>query len=196
MSTRGCVAVGSHRTWRGLYNHSDSDPGNLGAEVWKIIRAEDARGNLDYFCRDMLRWFRWENVVRQDSGFDDQHMLHISSKSPNPLHISWVYVIDPIKRNLYVLGSKEMRRPEPHTVHSRPGGPVRRRDGSWDYGHCRYKHRHVMTLPLGTSATPNWYMIGNYINAPDLFDSTLVWIDEPKVVSKTSFERVLDDDLV
>lgn len=52
MSTRGCVAVGNEKEYKGVYNHWDSYPSGLGKDVWDMIQErgirEVAEGILQY----------------------------------------------------------------------------------------------------------------------------------------------------
>jgi len=60
MSTRGCVAVGTIEEWTGLYNHANSNPLNLGKEVWAEIN-EKYKGDLAKFCKDIMNYDDWRN---------------------------------------------------------------------------------------------------------------------------------------
>ncbi len=38
MSTRGSVAIGTPKNWRGVYNHWDSYPTGLGRSIWQHLQ--------------------------------------------------------------------------------------------------------------------------------------------------------------
>jgi len=59
MATRGCVAIGNERRWRGVYNHSDSYPTYLGREVWHKVREM----GVEAFCRELLKFTDWREFL-------------------------------------------------------------------------------------------------------------------------------------
>jgi len=60
MSTRGVVAVGTEKSWRGVYNHSDSYPSYLGEDISAELRDWLAEGkSLKSFCERLLRYTDW-----------------------------------------------------------------------------------------------------------------------------------------
>jgi len=203
MSTRGCVAVGNRRSWKGIYNHSDSYPGGLGRDVFTRARAHaqstayvSPRAGLQVFGEALFHFTRWETFVTNGSGH--QYTGHIHSTEPDPLHIEWVYVIDSEAEALHVLASKEV---DPGVVSDwytpgKPCGPSPRKlkKGVWDYGHCRYRHAHVVSIPFASEAEPNWYMISKFQHDWENFDAALMFHPTPPK-PPTSFERVLSDNL-
>jgi hypothetical protein len=65
MSTRGCVAVGTTRKWRGLYNHSDSYPTGLGSELWDHLMQEQLAGRtLAEIGEAILQFDDWRNYLK------------------------------------------------------------------------------------------------------------------------------------
>lgn len=60
MSTRGCIAIGTPKAWRGLYNHWDSYPTGLGAALWEHLQNK----NLKDFANKLLKFDDWECYVR------------------------------------------------------------------------------------------------------------------------------------
>lgn len=60
MSTRGTVAVGTIENWKGVYNHSDSNPANLGKELWEMINVT-YKGDVEKFCKNMMNYDDWKN---------------------------------------------------------------------------------------------------------------------------------------
>jgi hypothetical protein len=205
MSTRGCVAVGTIRFWTGLYNHSDSYPGGLGKDVWTLARAHHQGGayvtpeaGLRVFGEALLRFTRWENFTTNGSGHDAHS--HISSTAPDPLHIEWVYIIDAEAEALHVLAAMEDEKTRgdvsPWYTPGKRAADVPRKlpKGLWDYGHCRYRHKRVISIPFAVDATPNWYMIGCYQTAPKNFDRSQLYHPVPNR-GPTAFERILRDEL-
>ncbi len=64
MSTRGCVAVGTPKNWRGIYNHSDSYPTYLGAELFEhLIREQLAGKTFAEIGESILRFDDWRNYL-------------------------------------------------------------------------------------------------------------------------------------
>jgi len=142
MSTRGCVAVGVPLKWKGVYNHCDSYPTGLGKEVWDIASDE---ANLNLLCESILLAGRWEAFLGQRDPVED----HVTSGSPDPLFIEWVYIIDPDRNMLHVMrhegvGGLDFSRKRPVRPAMLPGRVV-------DYGHCAYKHVLVASLDLDGS---------------------------------------------
>jgi hypothetical protein len=78
---------------------------------------------------------------------------HITSDSPDPLFIEWVYIIDPASATFHVLAHNGKSNPANARCvgeSCRPDG-----DGRWDYGHCVYWHELVGHFPLNGTA-PDW----------------------------------------
>jgi hypothetical protein len=80
MSTRGCVAVKTGEDkkkdsfgydkvikvhWKGIYNHSDSYPTWLGAEVYKQFAGKSA-DELKVMCAELLRHSDWDSYLSND----------------------------------------------------------------------------------------------------------------------------------
>jgi len=216
MSTRGVVAVGTEKSWRGVYNHCDSYPSYLGEDISAELREWLNGGkSLKSFCEKLLQYTDWrefkngglcpycgaiglgqphsisgcilfaslsnreliareieelensddpidkeilENIkrtgfpdpeckwhehTRDDGSSPEEH--HITSDEPDPLFIEWVYIINPIFETITVLHHVSDPRYKGGEVKERP---VRKRGGWWDYGHCRYKHIKVATVPI------------------------------------------------
>jgi len=61
MATRGCVAVGDERNWRGVYNHWDSYPTCLGYDLADELAywLKDLRRTLKEFCDELLKYTDW-----------------------------------------------------------------------------------------------------------------------------------------
>ena len=55
MATRGAVASGTLEKWTGVYNHWDSYPSGLGAEVWSEI----IEHGIDYVATNILKYGDW-----------------------------------------------------------------------------------------------------------------------------------------
>lgn len=197
MSTRGVVAVGSLRNWEGIYNHSDSYPGGLGREVFNLALIEFNRGQLGNFCRRLMNQTRWETFM--DPTLQANAFGHITSRSPNPLHMEWVYVIDETQGALHVLASREVKGSLVKDPWPRPDPcPQRLKDGSWNYGNCsRYKHVKVCTLLFGVTGVIDWGMISRFKDGDDPFDPNLIFVPEPPPPEKrTAYDRILDDDMI
>lgn len=64
MSTRGIVAVGTKRDWKGTYNHSDSYPTGLGKEMYeRIIRERLTGKTLAEIGHDVLSFDSWSSYT-------------------------------------------------------------------------------------------------------------------------------------
>ena len=64
MSTRGVVAVGNLRHWRGVYNHSDSYPTWLGRQLYEHLTEALRNGKtLEEVGRNLLLFDDWRNYL-------------------------------------------------------------------------------------------------------------------------------------
>lgn len=95
MSTRGAVAFGTPKNWRGVYNHAGSEPRELGAAVWQVVSHTNDIAELE---RKVIAAGRWESFVA-GAVADEPDLL--TSEIADPLFIEWVYVID--GRKLHVI---------------------------------------------------------------------------------------------
>ena len=59
MSTRGCVAIQNGTGWRGVYNHSDSYPWGLGAELHEHLQGR----NLRDFAWSLMKHDDWKDYL-------------------------------------------------------------------------------------------------------------------------------------
>jgi len=57
MGTRGAVGIGTPENFRALYNHWDSYPTGLGAEVWAEVQRR--KGDLHAFAKELLEYDDW-----------------------------------------------------------------------------------------------------------------------------------------
>lgn len=166
MSTRGCVAVGTTKVWRGVYNHSDSYPGSLGAEVYSVAQEQQLTGKLRVFCQKILNSHRWEHVVETDKTAAAMDVL--THETALPGLIEWVYVLDAGARKMHVLFGN-----------IGPGPDFKR----------------VCSIPFDCNAEINWLMIFNARENPEAFDPNKIYrIAKEPLLPRTSFERVLEDD--
>lgn len=62
MSTRGCVAIGNKKEWKGVYNHFDSYPSGLGVEIYEHLRDKGVDG-LKVFAEKILQFDDWRNYL-------------------------------------------------------------------------------------------------------------------------------------
>jgi len=66
MSTRGCVAIGTLASWRGVYNHWDSYPTGLGQQVWQHLQSGLANGKtLEEFACELLTYDDWRAYLNK-----------------------------------------------------------------------------------------------------------------------------------
>ena len=64
MSTRGCVAVGTVKKWRGVYNHSGSYPSGLGMELYEHLMRQMLTGKtLAEIGESLLKFDDWRNYL-------------------------------------------------------------------------------------------------------------------------------------
>ncbi|KXA90372.1 hypothetical protein AKJ61_00800 [candidate division MSBL1 archaeon SCGC-AAA259B11] len=59
MSTRGCVAIKREDGWEGIYNHFDSYPTGLGADLWERLQEV----NLSEFAENLLNFTEWRDYL-------------------------------------------------------------------------------------------------------------------------------------
>ena len=59
MGTRGVVAIKQGDSWRGVYNHFDSYPEGLGADLFKHLQG----GDLHQFAKDLMRFDDWRDYL-------------------------------------------------------------------------------------------------------------------------------------
>lgn len=61
MSTRGVVAVLNEdgKGWKGIYNHSDSYPTGLGADVWEQLQ----KHGVEAVSADLLKFAEWDDYL-------------------------------------------------------------------------------------------------------------------------------------
>lgn len=65
MSTRGFVGIGTPEQYNGRYNHYDSYPTGLGAEVWATVQEFRRRdGHLHGFAQELLQYTDWRQLAR------------------------------------------------------------------------------------------------------------------------------------
>jgi len=64
MSTRGCVALKTEKGWEGVYNHYDSYPEGLGAELYSYLkdRINDPEA-MQKFKKELLHAGDWRNYL-------------------------------------------------------------------------------------------------------------------------------------
>ncbi len=131
MGTRGCVAVGNPQKWVGLYNHWDSYPTALGADVWAewkknpnlpkdLLNFDDWRsylnGGICEYCGKKagqphsILLNEFTQVPGQDpdalyhkhnSGNPTEH--HLDQDNADPLFIEWVYILDVENQAIHIL---------------------------------------------------------------------------------------------
>jgi len=60
MATRGVVAVGTGKRWRGVYNHWDSYPTGLGVDIQNKLKKEIEKGKtIKEICEELLKYTDW-----------------------------------------------------------------------------------------------------------------------------------------
>jgi hypothetical protein len=59
MSTRGCVAIGTGKEWKGVYNHYDSYPQGLGIELYEHLQGKD----LNQFAEELVSFADWREYL-------------------------------------------------------------------------------------------------------------------------------------
>jgi len=63
MSTRGCVAIGTPGSWRGVYNHWDSYPTGLGRKLWDHLHPDGKLRDLNTFAQELLQYGDWREYL-------------------------------------------------------------------------------------------------------------------------------------
>lgn len=59
MGTRGVVAIKQGNSWRGVYNHFDSYPEGLGADLFEHLQSKD----LHQFAKDLMQFDDWRDYL-------------------------------------------------------------------------------------------------------------------------------------
>lgn len=95
------MAFGNVDEWHGVYSQSDSGPTMLGPKIWKHVSGE--RAHADALEQLRTRLFASGGVEAFLAGEPPGQRLEVSTATAHPLHISYVYVIDPIASKLHVL---------------------------------------------------------------------------------------------
>jgi hypothetical protein len=139
MSTRGCIAIGTPRKWEGTYNHWDSYPTGLGKNVWDDI---DSSGYFEYL-KDLRADIK---KMKDDENAGDL----ITKKNSDPLFIEWVYILNPKKKQIKILASRQGVGESPD--------PKRRESGVAHYVHFV---AHTVDVEKGE---PNWESIEQKVN--------------------------------
>lgn len=63
MSTRGCVAVKKGNDFTGIYNHFDSYPAGLGADLWRYLQDAMKKNTLKEITTQLLKYDDWRNFL-------------------------------------------------------------------------------------------------------------------------------------
>lgn len=190
MGTRGCVAVGNPNKWIGLYNHWDSYPSGLGADVWEewkrnsnlpeeLLKYDDWRsylaGGICEYCgkkRGQPHSITVNEHTNRPGGDPDalyhkhnegnpsEH--HITNENPDPLFLEWIYILNKDERKIHILAHVSMKGYKSESARSNrsTGGPFLLENGYWDYGHCAFKHELVYTLSMD-DPEPDWSEVTN-----------------------------------
>lgn len=166
MSTRGCVAKKNGEGWEGVYNHFDSY--QLHQDVWNEIKARKAEGmTTKEAILDVIKLIE-DNPqgfsAFPDSPYDkdrDGNMV-ITDKSPDPLFMEYVVILDPEAETMEVLGNK-IAHAESVPEFDRTSGIRMLKHNRrykyvgylWYYGHCVCWHRHLLTVDLNADELPS-----------------------------------------
>ena len=107
MTTRGVIAFGRVSSWRGVYNHRDSQPTQLGPLVYQAW--QEGTLTLDFLKAHPGGFLSFPDICfchgdqaeqcgscSKDSPYYIKGLpkMFFSSGSADPLMINWVYVID------------------------------------------------------------------------------------------------------
>ncbi len=155
MVTRGCVGIGTLSSWRGIYNHDDSYPKELGKEVWgylqKIIKKNKDLKNFS----DLLGYESWVGYLHRRKGTRANTYI-ITSDFPDPFYMEWVYIVDVHNEMFHVLkGEVEWKSKEKISTSEKEITP--RFDGTrvWDYGNSICWHALIASFPI-RGPEPDW----------------------------------------
>jgi hypothetical protein len=145
VSTRGCIAIGTPESWLGLYNHSDSYPTGLGAEVWNNMQAAIHKDGIEAAMHEVSQ--RVNDAAR--GGYE--HNDFMDNKAASPLFIEWVYIIDDETKVMHVLASRK-RNPDPKHPNAL--------DAEIRLGGEKWEHFLIDTVPLD-GPEPDWAAMQN-----------------------------------
>jgi len=149
MPTRGCVAVGTIDSWKGVYNHSDSYPTGLGKEIWGLLKNK-YKGDVKAFEKDMLEKKSWRALI--DDKFKNAIDDVMTEKEADPLFIEWVYIINPKDSTLSIMAHKY----DSNFAGKEPTDKVKvEKGGWWNYGHIRCKHDLLIKIDVN-GKEPDW----------------------------------------
>ena len=121
MGTRGAITVGALAKWSGVYNHWDSYPEGLGADVWEVLTSPDGiekykraitehPGGWSSFpekCYCHSEFAQRDGSAAKDSQFYkvDAPSGQMTNENADALFIEWVYVLDENEMALHILES-------------------------------------------------------------------------------------------
>jgi hypothetical protein len=107
MTDRGVIAFGRASSWKGVYNHRDSQPTSLGPRVHEMW--QEGRLTLDFFKEHPGGFLSFPDLCfchgdqaemcgscAKDSPFYIKGLprMYFTNLSADPLMINWVYVLD------------------------------------------------------------------------------------------------------
>ncbi len=73
---------------------------------------------------------------------------HVTSERPGPLFIEWVYIVDPLAREMSVLNFAQAEQLHQYDEASRRDETLQPENLAWNYGHCAFRHLMVGTYSL------------------------------------------------
>lgn len=167
MGTRGCVAIGTLKEWKGVYNHYDSYPRELGKNLWNHLNEK----KVDFVVENLLKYDEWEHYLKEgkcsyckkvtacaphsirmgivyDSECEDhQHedtVEYYTHKNVDPSYIEWIYIIDKENSKLHILTHKGTYN---NPKYKKP------LYGEKEYGNYVCWHEHVDSIDLNLLGT-------------------------------------------
>jgi len=149
MATRGCIAVGTMDSWKGVYNHIDSYPSGLGKQLWNILDGVYKK-NLHKFAKELIKKKSWIAITDQTIEHPPDDMM--THEEADPLFIEWVYIVDPEKRLLTIMA----RNIDKSYVGKEPTENIKvEKNGWWNYGHVKCRHDMIIQLDIN-GKEPDW----------------------------------------
>ena len=149
MSTRGVIAFKTEEGWKGVYNHLDSYPDDLGQSLVTYIEDKMKEGLskkeaiqylIDNCIKDGKGWYAFP-----DSQYEESEEL-MDQDNFSPLFMEYIYILDPETESMNILAHKYVRVENGKKINDKDVKPENRieyiliKGKDEDYGKVRYDY--------------------------------------------------------